>query len=271
MTQIVTGDTVTITYKRKKFKAIVIDPNGLGKNKPSIGFGFRMMEKYTGLPQPTLSKWTTEESVLEGDSTFEEKTLETPSGNAYRVIQLLGNDNNKYQVIEASDWVDLIVDVLKKPGQLKKKTKHKLIEFLGWYAVEGLYAAAYISLKGNFTAGDEASLCNWQQAREQGIPIRNLYTALLSSLNCTRYEYAYWTNYIYRNLFGMEAKEMRKAWENVSGANAIARNHIQKTDGVKLVAYCEKMTAELYDGDLEHAHIQAIYFTQKNYRRGYIK
>ena len=61
------GQIIPIFYENREFEVIVIDPDGLGKNQPSIGFGFRLMEKYAGLPEQTLSNWLTKESGFEGD------------------------------------------------------------------------------------------------------------------------------------------------------------------------------------------------------------
>ncbi|MEO0933226.1 MAG: hypothetical protein AAFY21_05520, partial [Cyanobacteria bacterium J06641_2] len=116
------GQIVSLQYEGREFEVIVIDPNGLGKNQPSIGFGFRLMEKHGGLPQPTLSKWVTKESYLEGDSNSGKKSIKTPSDNTFEVIQIVGLDNNEYNVLEVSEWVSLAADVLKKPGKIKKST-----------------------------------------------------------------------------------------------------------------------------------------------------
>ena len=35
------GDLITITYEGREFRAIVIDPSGMGEAQPSVGFGFR--------------------------------------------------------------------------------------------------------------------------------------------------------------------------------------------------------------------------------------
>ena len=36
------GSLTKLTYEGREFEAIVIDPDGLGKGQPSVGFGFRM-------------------------------------------------------------------------------------------------------------------------------------------------------------------------------------------------------------------------------------
>jgi hypothetical protein len=81
----------------------------LGHNQPSIGFGFRMMERYGGLPQGTTSNWVTKESALEGDCANRFKLLKLPSGKSFRVIVIVGEDNNEYSVIEVNEkgfrWV----------------------------------------------------------------------------------------------------------------------------------------------------------------------
>ncbi len=38
----------------EKTLVIVIDPNGLGTDQPSVGFGFRMVERYAGIPNTTF-------------------------------------------------------------------------------------------------------------------------------------------------------------------------------------------------------------------------
>jgi hypothetical protein len=38
------GQLITLPFEGRLFEAIVIDPNGLGRNQPSIGFGYGMEE-----------------------------------------------------------------------------------------------------------------------------------------------------------------------------------------------------------------------------------
>lgn len=83
------GQRITITYENREFDVIVIDPDGLGKGQPSLGFGFGMAEQHIGLPQPTISQW------FQGDSNNEQNTLKLPSGNGFRVIQIFGLDKNQ--------------------------------------------------------------------------------------------------------------------------------------------------------------------------------
>jgi hypothetical protein len=60
-----------------------------------------MIDTHSGLPSNTISQW------LESDPNNEEQWLKVPSGNSYRVLQILGLDNNEYLVLEVSDWVAL--------------------------------------------------------------------------------------------------------------------------------------------------------------------
>jgi hypothetical protein len=76
------GDRITLVYEGKEFDVIVIDPNGLGDGQPSVGFGFRMAEKYMGIPQSTLTDWATG---------LEDNTgLKLPSGKTLRVTDITG-------------------------------------------------------------------------------------------------------------------------------------------------------------------------------------
>ena len=39
------GQILKVRYEDRDFELVVIDPNGLGLDQPTIGFGFRMMER----------------------------------------------------------------------------------------------------------------------------------------------------------------------------------------------------------------------------------
>jgi hypothetical protein len=225
-----------------------------------------MMEKYGGLPQPTLSKWVTEESELQGDSNIIQKSIKLPSGNSFRVIQIAGSDNNEYFVLEVSEWVALAADVLKNPGKIQKSTKNGLIDFLSWFAVKGFYADAYATLKGSYTEADSRSVSAWMQVRLEGISKRNKYTKFLQECGCEEwYEYASWTDYLYQGLFGMKKSKMVEAWDLVEGDKNIGRNYIPKTEGLEAVAYCEKQVIELFHTDLTQAHDDAINFAKRRF------
>ena len=129
------GQRITLAFEGREFDVIVIDPNGLGEQQPTVGFGFRMMEKYAGVPESTLRSWVRE---INGES-----NLELPSGRTLRVREILGSDNNQYNVIEATDWFELVVDLLVNPGKTGKGLKEKLGAFLRLFAVKGFYAEAY--------------------------------------------------------------------------------------------------------------------------------
>ena len=249
------GQIVTLEFEGREFEAIVIDPHGLGRNQPSVGFGFRMMERHGGLPQPTISQW------FEGDSNAEEKVLKAPSGNTFKVIQI-----DDYQVVEVSDWVALAADVLKKPGKVRKPTLNNLIDFLSWFAVKGFYADAYATLKGAYTQADNRAVSAWMQARLAGITRRNRYTKFLQEQGCEEfYHYANWTNCIYQGLFGMKKNQMVEAWELVEGDKTIGRNYIPEVEGLEAVAYCENQVIELFHSDLKQAHNDAIDFAKRKF------
>lgn len=122
------GQLVPLHLKDKELTAVVIDPNGLGLNRPTIGLGFRGIDRHIGVPVSTLSQ-----RVIQKDGV---SYLELPSSNAFRVFQIAVEDGNPYQVIEATDWVALAVDWAKEPGKLRKPARDGLIEFLGWFAAE---------------------------------------------------------------------------------------------------------------------------------------
>jgi hypothetical protein len=255
------GQLIKLNFEGREFEAIVIDPNGLGKNQPSIGFGFTMMERHGGLPQSTSSQW------IEGHPNTENECLKLPSSNTYRVIQILGEDGNEYSVVEVSDWVAIAVDVNKKPGKVRKSTKDKLLDFLGWFAVKGFYADAYASLKGSYTEADSRAVSAWMQARLAGISRRNRYTKFLQERGCEEwYEYANWTDYVYQALFGMKKKQMLEVWELVEGNKNIGRNYIPEVEGLEAVAYCENQVVELFHADLRQAHDDAIAYAKRRFK-----
>jgi hypothetical protein len=260
------GQVFPLSYEGREFEVIVIDPNGLGKNQPSIGFGFRMMERYAGLPEQTISNWVTEESGFEVDPNKQEKSLKLPSGNIYRLTQIFGLDSKFYSVLEVAEWITLVVDVLDKPGKVRKSTQRSLIKFLSWFAVKGLYADAYAYLKGKYTEADSRTVSAWMMARLEGIAHRNNYTAFLQQHGCEEgYEYANWTNYIYLGLFSMKKSDMFGQWELVEGSKDIGRNYIPEIEGIEAVAYCERQVIDLFHSDLKQAHDDAIGYAKKKF------
>lgn len=252
------GDRITLNYEGRDFDVIVIDPNGLGLGQPSVGFGFRMAEKYVGPPQSTLSDWVTGPDAP--------RDLKLPSGKLLRVTDLTASDGNDYSVVEASDWFVLAIDLLINPGRTGKGIRAKLGDFLTWFAVKGFYAETYVALKGVYTAKDSRATTQWLEARQLGVPVRKLYTDLLQSEGCQGYEFGKWTNYIYQGLFGMPSKEMIEAWELMAGNKRIARNYIPKALGLDAVRFCEDMTVRMFVDDLAEAHDSAVALTKRKYQ-----
>lgn len=263
-----TGDRITLVYEGKEFDVIVIDPNGLGEGQPSVGFGFRMAEKYMGISQPTLSSW-----VIDSEGVTR---LELPSKKTLRVISIVGSDNNEYSVIEASDWFTLAVDLLVNPGRTGKGLRAKLGDFISWFAVKGFYAEAYVAFKGVYTAKDSRATTQWLESRQLGKYARKQYTDLLQSQGCESADYAKWTDYVYESLFGMTAREMRDIWDLIEGNRHIARNYIPKAEALDAVAHCEDMTVRMFVEDdatfpetaLKEAHDDAIRLTKRKFLGG---
>lgn len=253
------GQIIPLRYKARELKAIIIDPDGLGPGKPTIGLGFRGMDRHTNVPTNTLSQRV----IRNEEGTY----LKLPSGKLFRVIQISGEDGNNYQTIEASDWVELAKDWAQNPGKLRKPARDGLIEFLAWFAAEGLYAQAYTILKRAYTYEDDQRVQNWIMSREAGKPARREWGFEIQDKD-PRGRYGYWTNYVYRGLFGMDATTMKAVWETpVSGSGRIARNYIPQSVGLEAVAYCEKMVAQLDLKDIEVAHDLAIQATQVKFAK----
>ena len=165
------GSLITLAYEGREFEVVVIDPDGLGKGQPSVGFGYRMGERYVGVPESTVRGWVRESA--------EEKSLSLPSGKAFRVRDIKASDGNTYSVVEASDWFALAIDLLINPGRTGKGIRAKLGDFLQWFAVKGFYAEAYVAFKGVYTTKDSRATTQWLEARQLGVPVRKLYTDLL--------------------------------------------------------------------------------------------
>lgn len=252
------GQIIPLRYRNRDLRAIIIDPNGLGNGKPTIGLGFRGMDRLIGIRQQTLTDRVTE---IEGA-----KYLKLPSGNTFEVTEILAEDGNQYLLVEASDWVFLARDWAKEPGKLRKPARDGLIDFLAWYAAEGLYASAYSLIKRVYTDEDSRAIQNWLVSREAGKPYRVEWSFEVEEKDSRR-RYGYWTNYVYRGLFGMDATEMKAHWESpVKGSSRIARNYIPESVGLEAVAYCEKMVALLDFDDVQEAHDAAIQLTRTKFK-----
>jgi hypothetical protein len=253
------GKIVELDHEDRKFSVIVIDPNGLGPNQPSVGFGFGMMERYGGLPTSTSDNW------LEGVPNTDSECLKLPSGSTYRVSRVIGEDNNEYVVLEVSQWVAIAAEAIKK-SKVKKSTKDKLVDFLSWFAVKGFYADAYALLKGSYTEADSRSVSAWMKVRLMGISRRNRYTRFLQEKGCLEwFDYANWTNYVYKGLFNKDKRQMTEEWDLVEGSKTIGRNYIPETEGLEAVAYCENQVIELFHENLQQAHNDAISFAKRKF------
>lgn len=129
-------------------------PSGLGNGQATIGLGFRMGKEFLGISEQAMSKRVT--------TTDGRKWLKLPSGRRLRVTTILAEDSNEYKVIEFGDWSQLAQDFLKEAVQGKSRlspsVQTKMIEFLAWFAVKGLYAASYAKLKGAYTECDDNAL-----------------------------------------------------------------------------------------------------------------
>jgi hypothetical protein len=251
------GSLTKLIYEGREFEAIVIDPDGLGQGQPSVGFGFRMADRNVGTPQSTLTDWVT--GLGDG------KALKLPSGKTFRVTDIMGSDGNEYSVVEASDWFNLAVDLLINPGRTGKPLRTRLGDFLGWFAVKGFYAEAYVALKGVYDAKDSRATTKWMESRQLGIPARKLYTDLLQSQGCEAYDYASWTNRVYQGLFGMPAKEMKDVWKLMEGNKSIARNYVPEAEGLDAVRYCEDMVVRMFVDDLAETHDLAINLAKRKF------
>jgi len=167
------GQILSLPYRDDHLmRVIVIDPDGQGLGRPSLGMGFGMTEENLGLPKSTLSRWTegvankerntpeaspgkSSELLQDSIRNTPTKLLKSPSGAVYRVLQILDETGNQQMVIEGCDWVDLACDVLDKPGKVKSATLEKLNNFVRWLAKKGFYATVYAQILGAYTKADD--------------------------------------------------------------------------------------------------------------------
>jgi len=251
------GSLIPLRYKGRDITAVVIDPDGLGQGKPSIGIGFRGIGKLMGVAESTLRG-----RVRENDDVVQ---LELPSGKTFRVREIIAEDNNTYMLLEASDWVYLAADWADNPGKLRSTTRSALIQFLCWYAAEGIYAQAYTLIKRVYSSEDSQAIQGWLLSRETGKPYRVEWGAEVAEKDA-RKRFGILTNYIYEQLFGMKAEEMKAYWQApVRGSGKIARNYIPEALGLEAVKYCEKMVAALDFDDIDEAHEVAVALTRRKY------
>jgi len=265
-----TGQLLPLSFLGRDFTVVVIDPDGLGAGKPTVGIGLRGMSRHTNMPVSTLVRRVIEVAEEDaGEGLAAGKYLKLPSGKHFKVTPIDANDGNTYQVIEAADWVELSKEWAKKPGRLGTETKNGLIDFLGWFATEGFYAAAYTVLKRTYTYEDSQRIQQWLVSREAGKPARKDWAWAISEQGGNSpFKYGKWTNYVYKGLFGMNAAEMKLAWQApMSGSKHVARNYIPESVGLEMVKFCEKMVAVMELEDLERAHDEAIRLTQIKFQQ----
>lgn len=201
MSNITRGKLIEIDFENRQVEAIVIDPDGLGQGKPTVGLGMRMTERHMGIDHSVLSRWTNHSGADKICT-----TLKTPSGKAFPLVQVIDEANNEQLVIEASKWMDLAVDVLKNPGKLRKETQHRLIDFLAWFASKGFYSSCYTRLLGVYTSSDDQLVSRLIQEKEQ----------LEIELECLSNEYALLEHRYDRSLYTADELKRDMAWHRMN-------------------------------------------------------
>ncbi|MGB5916191.1 MAG: hypothetical protein WBG63_15100, partial [Phormidesmis sp.] len=86
------GQVFPIKFKDREFRAVIIDPDGFGFNRPTIGVGYRSMSRHTDVPVNTIIQRVVDIEPEGGDPNTGGKFLKLPSGKLFRVIQISGND-----------------------------------------------------------------------------------------------------------------------------------------------------------------------------------
>lgn len=196
-TDVFPGKLIEIDFENRQVEAIVIDPNGLGEGKPTVGLGLRMTERHMGIDHSVLSRWTSHSGADKICT-----TLKAPSGKAFPLVRIIDETNNEQLVIEASNWMDLAVDVLKKPGKLRKETQDKLIDFLAWFAAKGFYSGCYTKLLGVYTSSDDQSVSKLIQEKKQ----------LEIELECLSNEYALLEHRYDRQRYTIDELQRDMSW-----------------------------------------------------------
>ena len=56
MSEFRAGQIIPLRYRSRELRAVIIDPDGLGEGRPTIGIGFRGMDRHTNVPVNTLSQ-----------------------------------------------------------------------------------------------------------------------------------------------------------------------------------------------------------------------
>jgi hypothetical protein len=154
----VSGEIIKIKYEDKDFELIVLDPNGRGNGKPTLGVRLELASALCGVPINTFNNWKTRtpteidlrdyvnllpnqslESISQFPQIYNGTSLKLPSGKYFKLF----NWNSDFLSIEVSDFAEIIRDVLKRPGKIRETTLHKIIDFITWFAAKGIYAAAY--------------------------------------------------------------------------------------------------------------------------------
>jgi Helix-turn-helix domain of resolvase len=271
------GQRLNLKYKGRALEAIIINPHAFGHNKPSIGLNFSMGERCAGITHNKFVQWTRKTRSKNPEDFADTDTVqyfELPQSKKQFAIHHLPFDESDYKlgygnltinyhkVIEASEFIDLCFEVLTHI-KLPYQSKEKLKDFLKWFAIEGFYAQAYTIIRGAYTKADSEQLHQWLEARLRNKAERLPYARCVVELHENP---AYWTNYTYLNLFGKIASEMRDEWQTIDGSPQIARNHIAESLGLEAVGFVERMTTDLYAGDLQEAHDIAIKTAKRKFK-----
>jgi len=149
--KLVAGQKIPVVLDRLRIEAIVIDPNGLGQNQPSLGLEFRTLMKYYLLPFHIHFNWT---------KGVDKEWIELLSGNVAKVLKINELDGNETLAVEACEWIllsDEYKEELKNGGIATEESQQRdgRIDI-----VFRFYKDAY-GRSGGYTDDDLYSVSDW--------------------------------------------------------------------------------------------------------------
>jgi hypothetical protein len=161
----VVGQITIIEYKSREFRTVVIDPNGISKEQPTVGYGFRQAEKHIGIPHNTLSGWVVEDNEF--------KWLKVPSGKLFEVVVRKAENGQIMSLLEICSAYDLARHVAFTPA-VERKWSSKVNEFVQWFNPFDFYQCHFSAMGIDYCPAQLNAFCenNSSQVFTKNAPIR---------------------------------------------------------------------------------------------------
>lgn len=134
-----TGELVRLNQKGITFNATVLNPNGLGIEKPSYCVSIRGINQLTGLSETTLNRYVAKYKAQAISKNKNKLGILTPEGKSFPLVTIEYNCSRYGKFLELRNLEALCLSLLALPLRISKEIIEEIEAFLIWFDPDEIY------------------------------------------------------------------------------------------------------------------------------------